>query len=180
MPSLSSPPNVPTAPFDLSVCTGALCLQDISNALLWFLLQILTIIYRPFLTSSHLMWWWKVHIKEHVSFLTVQSRRQQNQLCSSVFSICIPFLHTSLYLLISHCHWSCYFSYCFLSYHFLGKQYISQTRNMAVLMHFKISPHTQGTRFHLCNLDLPLTHSFSLEFWQVGETPVSEVPSHLQ
>lgn len=113
MPSLSSLLNVPTAPFDLFVCTGALSLQDISNALLWFFLQILTIISRPFFTSSHLMWCWKIHIKDHVSLMPVQRRRlwQQNHHCSSVSSKFIPFLHTSSYLLISHCHWCCHFFY---------------------------------------------------------------------
>lgn len=77
----------------LFVCTVALSLQDISNALLWFFLQILTIIYRPFLTSSHLMWCWKINIMEHVSLLTVQNRRfwQQNHHCSRGFSKFIPF-----------------------------------------------------------------------------------------
>lgn len=114
---------------------------------------------------------------EHVSLLTVQKRTlwQQNHHCSRGFSKFIPFLHTSPYLLISHCHWCCCFSY--YRPHFSGKRVHLRDKKHGTLMHFKISPCTQGTRVHLCNLYLPLTHLFSLELWQIGETPVSEFTS---
>lgn len=155
MPLLSSPLNVPTAPFHLFVCTGALSLQDTSNALLWFFLQTLTIIYRPFLASSHSMWYWKINIKEHVSLLTVQSRRlwQQNHHCSRVSSKFIPFLHTFSYLLISHCHGCCYFSYC--------------------------RPSFSGRRVHLTDKKHGSSHALQdlTSISETPETPVSDVPS---